>query len=133
MHQHGKCKLLSLGKVSSHSVVQPDPRPPSSCVQCFCVSIPSAVRLTILQLNMGSLTCARIWVHAIHMKGVRHKQVCTRVLHNDNLLPSIKCHQFVPGTDCMRKKCLNCSQYSTEFARLLVLGCHRLIAVSKFK
>ena len=46
----------------------------------FCVSIPPAVRPTLLrQMDMRSLTCAQIWVHAVHMKGVRHKQVCTRV------------------------------------------------------
>ena len=28
---------------------------------------------------MGSLTCAHVWVRAIHMKGIRQRHVCTRV------------------------------------------------------
>ena len=41
----------------------------SSCVQCFCVSIPLAVRPTLLQqMDIGSLTCAQTWVRAVHMK-----------------------------------------------------------------
>ena len=40
------------------------------CVQCFYVSISLDVRSTLLrQMDMGSLTCTYIWVHAIHMKG----------------------------------------------------------------
>ena len=29
------------------------------------------------QMDMGSLTGAQMWVRAVHMNGVRHKQVCT--------------------------------------------------------
>ena len=33
-------------------------------------------------MDMGSVTCAQIWVRVVHTKGgrggVRHKQVCTR-------------------------------------------------------
>ena len=49
--------------------------------QCFRVFIPLSVRLTLLQqMDMGSLTCAQIWVRAVHTRtGVRHKQTCTRV------------------------------------------------------
>ena len=49
----------------------PDPPPPPPpCVQCFRVSIPPAVRPTLLrQMDMGSLTCAQIWVRAVHTKG----------------------------------------------------------------
>ena len=37
---------------------------------CFHVTIPPAVRPALLrQMDMGSLTCAQIWMHAIHMKG----------------------------------------------------------------
>ena len=40
------------------------------CVQCFHVFIPSAVRPALLrQMDMGSLTCAQIWVRAVHMNG----------------------------------------------------------------
>ena len=48
----------------------------------FCVAKALAVRPTLLwQMDMGSVTCVHIWVCAIHMKGrgVRCKQVCTRV------------------------------------------------------
>ena len=56
-------------------------------VFCFRVSIPPAVRLSPLrQMDMGSLTCAQIWMRAKHKKGrggwvvvVKHRQVCTRV------------------------------------------------------
>ena len=42
-----------------------------SCVQCFRVSVPQAVRPTLLrQMNMGSLTCAQMCVRAVHTKGV---------------------------------------------------------------
>ena len=38
-------------------------------VQYFRVSISSAVRLTLLRpVDMGSLTCAHIWVRAVHTK-----------------------------------------------------------------
>ena len=56
------------------------------CVQCLRVSIPPALKLR--QMDMSSLTCAQIWVRAVHMKvggmgggggGVRRKQVCSRV------------------------------------------------------
>ena len=41
------------------------------CVQCFHVSIPPAVRPTPLRrMDMGSsLTCAQIWVRAVHTEG----------------------------------------------------------------
>ena len=49
-----------------------------SCMQCFHIFIPPAVRPTLLrQMDMGSLTDAQIWVLAVHTKGggagVRHK------------------------------------------------------------
>ena len=41
-----------------------------SSVQCFCVSILPVVRCTLLrQMDMGCLTCAQIWVCAVHTKG----------------------------------------------------------------
>ena len=47
-----------------------------SCVQRFCVSIPPAVRPTLLrQMDMGSLTCTQIWVRAVHTKGHQAKQL----------------------------------------------------------
>ena len=56
------------------------------CVQCFLVFIPPAVRPTLLrQMDKGSLMCAQIWVNVIHTKGVRHKQVCTRVDQEEQL------------------------------------------------
>ena len=46
-------------------------------MQYLCVIIPPAVRPTLLQhMDLGSLTCARIWVRAIHAKG---GQALTRV------------------------------------------------------
>ena len=40
------------------------------CVQYFRVSIPPAVRPTLLRhMDMGPLTCAQIWVRAVHTKG----------------------------------------------------------------
>ena len=50
-------------------------------MQYLCVSIPPAVRPTLLrQMDRGSLTCAQIWVRAItHEAGSMYKQVCTRV------------------------------------------------------
>ena len=66
---HGKFGLLSPGKVTSHSTALPRCFFPHY-VQCFRVSIPPAVRLTLLrQMDMGSLTCAQIWVLAVHAKG----------------------------------------------------------------
>ena len=42
---------------------------PPPCVQCFRVSIPPAVRPTLLrQIEMGSLTCAPILVRVRHMR-----------------------------------------------------------------
>ena len=39
------------------------------CVHCFRVFIPPAVMPTLLrQMDMGSLTCAQIWVRAVHAK-----------------------------------------------------------------
>ena len=39
-------------------------------MQCFRVSIPPAVRPTVLRhTDMGSLTCAHIWVLPVHTKG----------------------------------------------------------------
>ena len=37
--------------------------------QYFCVTIPPSVRFFTLlwQMDVGSLTCAQIWVHAVHM------------------------------------------------------------------
>ena len=41
-----------------------------SCVRCFGVFIPPAVRPTLLrQIDMEYLTCAQIWVRAVHSKG----------------------------------------------------------------
>ena len=42
----------------------------SSCVQCFCVSITPAVRPTLSRQmdTTGSVTCAQIWVCAVHTK-----------------------------------------------------------------
>ena len=68
------------GKVSSNnSTAQPKsppppppppPQPPPPCVQCLRVSIPPAVRPTLLrQIRMESLTCAQVWVRAVHAKG----------------------------------------------------------------
>ena len=52
-------------------------------MQYFCVTVPPAVRgLTLLgQMGMGSLTCAQIWVRAVHTKwqSGTTKQVCTRI------------------------------------------------------
>ena len=40
------------------------------CVRCFRVSIPPAVRPALLrQMDIGSLTCAQIWVRSVHTKG----------------------------------------------------------------
>ena len=44
--------------------------PFSPCMQCFSVSIPRAVRPTLLrQMVMGSLTCTYIWLRAVHTMG----------------------------------------------------------------
>ena len=69
------------GKTSSHSTVLPSFLFFFSCVQGFRVSIPPAMRPTLLQqMDMGCLTCAQIWVHCLTREwAVRHKQVCTRV------------------------------------------------------
>ena len=84
---HGKFGLLSQGKASSHSTVA------THVVFAFCCFLscvsgsafvfpyhlmrPAHLR----QMDMGSLTCAQTWVRAVAytQKGVRHKQVCTRV------------------------------------------------------
>ena len=56
------------GKASGHSAALPSSF--SSYVQCFHVSIPPAARTILLrQMDMGSLTCAHIWVRAVHTKG----------------------------------------------------------------
>ena len=47
----------------------------SPCVQYFRASIPPAVRSTLLgQMDIESLTCAYIWVRALHMKGGQAQQ-----------------------------------------------------------
>ena len=61
----------------------------------FSNSLPPAVMRTLLrQMDIGSVTCGQMWVHAVHTKGVgvgggggegggqgggggRHEQVCT--------------------------------------------------------
>ena len=65
---HAKFGLLSQEKASSHSAVLP--RFFSfSCMQYFCVSIPPAVRPTVIrQMDMGSLTCAHMWVRAVYTR-----------------------------------------------------------------
>ena len=77
----GEFWLFYPGKVRSHSTALPSffvvvvvlP-----CVQCFRVSIPRFVRPTLLrQMNMASLTCAQIWVRAVHTKGSQ-AQTCLR-------------------------------------------------------
>ena len=40
-------------------------------MQYFCA------RPTLLWQDMGSLMCTQMLVHAVHIKGVRHKPVCT--------------------------------------------------------
>ena len=63
---HMKLGLLSPEKARSHTAI---PSFCSSCVQCFRVFIPPAVRPTLLrQMDMGSLTCAHIRVRAVHTK-----------------------------------------------------------------
>ena len=49
-----------------------------SWVQCFPVPIPPTVRSVLLrQMDTGSLTCAHIWVSAVHTKGGGHdKKKC---------------------------------------------------------
>ena len=77
---HRKIRLVSPGKTSSHSTALPSFF--SSCVQCFCVSIPLVVRPTILQhMVMGSvfLRAQKFGSVPYTQRGVRHKQVCTRV------------------------------------------------------
>ena len=65
----GNLGCFPQGKVSSHSTALPSFFF-SSCVHCFCVSIPPAVKPTLLrQMDMGSLMCAQIWVHAVHTGG----------------------------------------------------------------
>ena len=44
--------------------------PHPMCAVFSCFHIPSAVRPTLLrQIGMGSLTCAQIWVRAVHTNG----------------------------------------------------------------
>ena len=66
---HRNFGLLSPGNESSHSVALPIFFF-GSCVQCFRLSIPSAVRPTLLrQMDMGSLTGAQMWERAVHTQG----------------------------------------------------------------
>ena len=68
---HWKFGLLSPGKASSHSTALPifSCVFPFCCVQRFRVFIRPVMRPTLLwQMDMGSLTCARIWVRAVHTK-----------------------------------------------------------------
>ena len=79
---HRKFGLLSPGKMSSHSTVLPRCGF-SPCVQCFRVSIPPAVRHTLLQqMDIRSLTCLvdKFGGVPYTQRGIRHKQVCTRVV-----------------------------------------------------
>ena len=46
-------------------------------MQYFCVTIPPAVRPTVLQqVVVGSLTCAKMGVHAVHLGRSDKKQAC---------------------------------------------------------
>ena len=54
-------------------------------MQYFCVTLPLIVR-PLPQMDVGSLTCAQLWVRAVHTpsgkkggRGVRQKQICTQV------------------------------------------------------
>ena len=43
-----------------------------SCLQCSCVCVPPAVRPALLRhTDTGSLTCAQIWVLAVHTKSAQ--------------------------------------------------------------
>ena len=47
------------------------PPPPSPVCSIFRVSISSAVRPTLLrQMDMGSFSCAQMWVHAVYTRRV---------------------------------------------------------------
>ena len=75
---HDKRRLLSSGE-SDQPIVRGYPSffPPVCSV--FVYFIPPTARTTPLrQMYLGSLTCAHIWVRAVHTKGgQRHKEVCT--------------------------------------------------------
>ena len=65
------------------------------CAHCSCFQSIGYEAYSFLsffflrQMDMGSLTCAQIWVSAVHTKrggggeGIRHNQVCTRVVDPD--------------------------------------------------
>ena len=72
------------------------PPPPTTCVGGFRVSITPTLMPTVLRhMDMGSLTCAQIWVRArIHPKGgggggggVRHKEVVDSEGHKSGMRP----------------------------------------------
>ena len=51
-----------------------------SCTLYFRVSIPPAAKPTpFQQMDIGSLTCAKMWVRAVDTKGGQAQHVCTRV------------------------------------------------------
>ena len=78
---HGQIGLLSPWKASSHSTVLPSffvlLCAVFSCL--YATGCEAYIRL-LRQMDMGSLTCAQMWVRAEHRKAdLRYKQVCTRV------------------------------------------------------
>ena len=63
-----------MGKANSHRTALPRCFFWSLCMQCFRVSIPPAVRpfFFLRQMDMGSLTCAQIWVRVVHTNNVQN-------------------------------------------------------------
>ena len=68
---HGKIGSPSPRKASCDGIALPNlNKLLAQCMLYFGVTIPLAVRPTLIgQMVMGSLTCAQIWVHAVHTKG----------------------------------------------------------------
>ena len=70
----GNSGYFLLGKRAA--IVRRNPTFSSPVFSCFHTT--DCVAYSLKKMDMESLTCAQMWVRAVHTKGVRHKQVCTR-------------------------------------------------------
>ena len=102
---HGKFGLLSLGKASSHSTALPS--------FLFFPVCSAFVRHTLLwQMDMGSLVCTQFWVHAVNMKGVRHKSGLERT---EKLPLTLPCQGIEPRAFGFEFRCSNHWAMSSPF------------------
>ena len=107
---HEKLRLLSLGKMSSHSTALPSFVHPV-CMQRFRFSIPRAMRPTLLTTDGHGIFNVRTYlVCAVRTMGGGggHEQVCTRVdtEGHGNCLSPCPAKGSNPGSSVLNSDCL---------------------------